>query len=129
MDFFFSSRRRHTICALVTGVQTCALPISSIPARAAAPRTPGCSMTEGGGDAVARGIQPLLDRPPHRTRGFHRPADRGGASVRPPAVHRNAERLDQRNAGLGLEIGRAHVGTPVTHAHLVCRLVLEKTKT
>src|SRR3546814_652554 len=25
--FFFSSRRRHTICALVTGVQTCALPI------------------------------------------------------------------------------------------------------
>src|SRR3546814_7791401 len=26
--FFFSSRRRHTSCALVTGVQTCALPIS-----------------------------------------------------------------------------------------------------
>src|SRR3546814_1710193 len=30
---FFSSRRRHTRCALVTGVQTCALPIS-------APRAP-----------------------------------------------------------------------------------------
>src|SRR3546814_1998513 len=28
--FFFSSRRRHTRCALVTGVQTCALPISTI---------------------------------------------------------------------------------------------------
>src|SRR3546814_4073326 len=27
--FFVSSRRRHTSCALVTGVQTCALPISS----------------------------------------------------------------------------------------------------
>src|SRR3546814_13265974 len=27
MFFFFSSRRRHTSCALVTGVQTCALPI------------------------------------------------------------------------------------------------------
>src|SRR3546814_15979485 len=26
-EFFFSSRRRHTRCALVTGVQTCALPI------------------------------------------------------------------------------------------------------
>src|SRR3546814_8458783 len=26
--FFFSSRRRHTRCSLVTGVQTCALPIS-----------------------------------------------------------------------------------------------------
>src|SRR3546814_3523545 len=31
--FFFSSRRRHTRCALVTGVQTCALPICSIDAR------------------------------------------------------------------------------------------------
>src|SRR3546814_5824904 len=28
--FFFSSRRRHTRCALVTGVQTCALPISQV---------------------------------------------------------------------------------------------------
>src|SRR3546814_8947160 len=28
-SFFFSSRRRHTRCALGTGVQTCALPISS----------------------------------------------------------------------------------------------------
>src|SRR3546814_357108 len=27
---FFSSRRRHTRCALVTGVQTCALPISTV---------------------------------------------------------------------------------------------------
>src|SRR3546814_17678295 len=26
--FFFASRRRHTRCALVTGVQTCALPIA-----------------------------------------------------------------------------------------------------
>src|SRR3546814_6348974 len=30
--FFFSSRRRHTRCALVTGVQTCALPIYQIKA-------------------------------------------------------------------------------------------------
>src|SRR3546814_10683912 len=29
--FFFSSRRRHTRCALVTGVQTCALPILFAP--------------------------------------------------------------------------------------------------
>src|SRR3546814_5257276 len=32
--FFFSSRRRHTRCALVTGVQTCALPILAIQAKA-----------------------------------------------------------------------------------------------
>src|SRR3546814_15976501 len=30
MFFFFSSRRRHTRCALVTGVQTCALPIYEV---------------------------------------------------------------------------------------------------
>src|SRR3546814_6473927 len=29
VGFVFSSRRRHTRCALVTGVQTCALPISA----------------------------------------------------------------------------------------------------
>src|SRR3546814_9563682 len=34
--FLFSSRRRHTSCALVTGVQTCALPISG-----------GCSVRKG----------------------------------------------------------------------------------
>src|SRR3546814_16628401 len=33
MFFFFSSRRRHTRCALVTGVQTCALPIFAIAVR------------------------------------------------------------------------------------------------
>src|SRR3546814_14704584 len=33
---FFSSRRRHTSCALVTGVQTCALPISDDDRRVAA---------------------------------------------------------------------------------------------
>src|SRR3546814_1755751 len=33
-DFFCSSRRRHTRCALVTGVQTCALPISAVAAAA-----------------------------------------------------------------------------------------------
>src|SRR3546814_17882417 len=37
--FFFSSRRRHTRCALVTGVQTCALPISAKVAAAASIRS------------------------------------------------------------------------------------------
>ena len=31
--FFFSSRRRHTRSGRVTGVQTCALPISLLPLR------------------------------------------------------------------------------------------------
>src|SRR3546814_20117083 len=40
--FFFSSRRRHTRCALVTGVQTCALPISQAagPSRLRKPPSP-----------------------------------------------------------------------------------------
>src|SRR3546814_5009668 len=37
--FFFSSRRRHTSCALVTGVQTCALPI--LPAQGEPPSAAG----------------------------------------------------------------------------------------
>src|SRR3546814_17998896 len=39
--FFFSSRRRHTRCALVTGVQTCALPISKYSMGTAARMGPG----------------------------------------------------------------------------------------
>src|SRR3546814_8547125 len=34
MFVFFSSRRRHTRCALVTGVQTCALPILQLASKA-----------------------------------------------------------------------------------------------
>src|SRR3546814_4483544 len=58
--FFFSSRRRHTRCALVTGVQTCALPIS------AAHPDPACRLRaarDGGLAPVARrqGQAPLDD--------------------------------------------------------------------
>src|SRR3546814_4113943 len=38
--FFFSSRRRHTRCALVTGVQTCALPICRLSRVVTAPLFP-----------------------------------------------------------------------------------------
>src|SRR3546814_9224904 len=42
--FFFSSRRRHTRCALVTGVQTCALPISvRTPSPASSKESPSMS--------------------------------------------------------------------------------------
>src|SRR3546814_1419181 len=41
---FFSSRRRHTRCALVTGVQTCALPICLGASRH--PRCPGFPMRD-----------------------------------------------------------------------------------
>src|SRR3546814_17779336 len=53
MCFFFSSRRRHTRCALVTGVQTCSLPIFSA---YAAPLWP----LEAGADTFAGQIPTIL---------------------------------------------------------------------
>src|SRR3546814_1287625 len=51
--FVFSSRRRHTRCALVTGVQTCALPIS--PVRAF------CSTQGAGAVCHRRQFMPVLE--------------------------------------------------------------------
>src|SRR3546814_6631471 len=50
--FFFSSRRRHTRCALVTGVQTCALPISVrfLDAQFLQPAEGAAPLGQGGGD-------------------------------------------------------------------------------
>src|SRR3546814_1407500 len=62
--FFFSSRRRHTRCALVTGVQTCALPISvqgfrALFRRAASARTSSSSAVWAGtaGAAISKAIR------------------------------------------------------------------------
>src|SRR3546814_5971812 len=44
----------------------------------------------------------------------------GGRPHRDDGRHAAAQRLDRK------QIGRAHVCTPVTNAHLVCRLPLEK---
>src|SRR3546814_8937291 len=75
--FFFSSRRRHTRCALVTGVQTCALPI----------------FTEGAGRKLQfSGSNCTLD--------VYFYAPRAGAN--PVATHVDARTPDGRN-----EIGRA----------------------
>src|SRR3546814_12970239 len=50
---FFSSRRRHTRCALVTGVQTCALPISP-------PYQPLFDWAEGRADQPTAGNTPVF---------------------------------------------------------------------
>src|SRR3546814_4388400 len=50
--FFFASRRRHTRCALVTGVQTCALPISAVMDASALSRFVGEQID----DARAQGV-------------------------------------------------------------------------
>src|SRR3546814_8210891 len=48
--FFFSSRRRHTRCALVTGVQTCALPILRKGVYEASRNIYAAHVTRAGGD-------------------------------------------------------------------------------
>src|SRR3546814_6471768 len=82
--FFFSSRRRHTSCALVTGVQTCALPISpghTVPDR---PRS-------------RRRVRARVRVPGHRTPRAQRRAVRRDP---PGADAGRARRADRRGFGL-----------------------------
>src|SRR3546814_6110336 len=59
--FFFSSRRRHTRCALVTGVQTCALPISLVAAIRTIRKARGLSQ-EAFSDVSSRTYMSSLER-------------------------------------------------------------------
>src|SRR3546814_5817525 len=59
--FFFSSRRRHTRCALVTGVQTCALPISLAKALKTVRKARGLSQ-EAFSDVSSRTYMSTLER-------------------------------------------------------------------
>src|SRR3546814_17609584 len=88
--FFFSSRRRHTRCALVTGVQTCALPICLVPALGPGDcadlsedgrRTPGAATPSRHDPALAERSRR------HRRRHLHADFYRGRARDRgcPPA--------------------------------------------
>src|SRR3546814_10569736 len=73
--FFFSSRRRHTRCALVTGVQTCALPILNVAAAARVELDPVAVSPDAGPGreicgaiTLAIGVVPEIDR--HRRTGI-----------------------------------------------------------
>src|SRR3546814_6114207 len=106
--FFFSSSRRHTRCALVTGVQTCALPISA-PLEEAL-RTIAAQAEK---RAVRRVLTDVHARVLEGFRLSDAMARQGNAF---PPLYR---------AMVAAEIGRAHVCTTVTNAHIVCRLLLE----
>src|SRR3546814_6600002 len=87
-SFFFSSRRLHTSCALVTGVQTCALPISHQPASGAG----AADHRPGGRDHARFHFDRLgMARPP-------RPPDRHGG----PSPHGGGGRKT------GKTVGRRH---------------------
>src|SRR3546814_7115946 len=90
--FFFSSRRRHTRCALVTGVQTCALPISRRSSRWR-PSNHGGAGNPPPAEAVHisenRAISAECGRLADGVRGpdarTHRPVTGEEAALRPPA--------------------------------------------
>src|SRR3546814_2769489 len=94
--FFFSSRRRHTRCALVTGVQTCALPIyrsAEIVGVGLDLQRPRGSRHDLGLDAVAGGIGERFVTAREAEAELA-----SGVAAASPAHQR-----------IGLEIGRAHV--------------------
>src|SRR3546814_11387378 len=93
--FFFSSRRRHTRCALVTGVQTCALPIFKLWPSAEHP-----DAVEREGDEW-RHEQHRDQRPPPRP-GEDRVV---GQSPDPEGVHRVADQRDEEEAPARLRRG------------------------
>src|SRR3546814_19660574 len=112
--FFFSSRRRHTRCALVTGVQTCALPISlrSVPNRSvsdAAPATQKHLHARRRRSAVVlrrRPVRTLRRRPGQGSGNLVRPGRSAGIGRRgPPLAQRDVSVADERASNLAF--GRA----------------------
>src|SRR3546814_65821 len=77
--FFFSSRRRHTRCALVTGVQTCALPIL--------PKNVNPQSSDGGEFLVSLLIRPFFDLCKQRKLLYKNPALTEECSLRRAALY------------------------------------------
>src|SRR3546814_18476967 len=108
MIFFFSSRRRHTRCALVTGVQTCALPISRIFVEGQQLFPAGFALEiahRDDGDEKSRGLDTLADaRPPIRA-----PSD--GVPVYEYLELAASCRVDRKSGGEGKRVaGRVDLG-------------------
>src|SRR3546814_4234726 len=137
--FFFASRRRHTRCALVTGVQTCALPIS---AKGGVQPIIGCQLAIAREDEArtANGVEPdqlvVLVQSEAGYRNLLHLVSKSYIEMEPglPPQLRLGD-FEGRTDGLialsggvaglpGRQIGRAHVRTPVTNAQLVCRLLI-----
>src|SRR3546814_5081942 len=125
MCFFFSSRRRHTRCALVTGVQTCALPARNA---ASPPRRP--STPRGGERHSDDGGRIGGSRPPESgVRISGRELSAADSLRRRPCPHLGfvAPELSVADAAVRRRrplIGRSNVRTPVTNAQIVYRLLL-----
>src|SRR3546814_4896643 len=143
MCFFFSSRRRHTRCALVTGVQTCALPIytnttpTPAPQRAGQPvdpiKTAGhiaaarVAAITSNQEGVHRNMEAMTEdlRRAMKLPDAGRPIDpeAARAAIRTMQGVRSVAWLDRSNLLVrvtGAELERAPVRTPVTNAQPDC---------
>src|SRR3546814_1021892 len=104
--FVLSRRRRHTRCALVTGVQTCALPISDVPC-----------------------LCETLDEQDRKAADDQCPGDDDGVFEHYFDIVAEGEAEDHRRKKGEQQVDRKSTRlNPVTNAHLVCRLLLEKKK-
>src|SRR3546814_13389764 len=101
MFFFFSSRRRHTRCALVTGVQTCALPIFLNLCREFTRRHPLQRTNLLSRRLVAAGMQALKQWPRERG-GLAGTGLRGGEQIVALEDFRDRLGLDRRWFGVTL---------------------------
>src|SRR3546814_16714490 len=122
MCFFFSSRRRHTRCALVTGVQSCALPISLIALNLVQGGLGISAFIGIGGDPIigttTRDAVEALDKDA-RTKGIVLVGEIGGAmeeeaaeyasGMKKPVVAFIAGAASPPGKKMGHEIGRASV--------------------
>src|SRR3546814_1500904 len=89
--FFFSSKRRHTRCALVTGVQTCALPIYDVEPAGRADRPLPAGVRQP--DRRDRALPLARPRRPHADHRHPARPPRGaaGPASHPPRCHRRRE--------------------------------------
>src|SRR3546814_6572362 len=90
--FFFSSRRRHTRCALVTGVQTCALPISCR-RRCRHPGAPAAGGRPGPPESAGRDQR--RNAPPRRAHELCRSGDSASACGGEHIHHRSEEHTSE----------------------------------
>src|SRR3546814_1896810 len=123
--FFFSSRRRHTWGALVTGVQTCALPICSglsplgpLACNTMAPDEGNMYLLgkEGSPELKDRFLKPMVEGRVRSAFFMAEPADEGGAGSDPSMMQTTCRPdgnhwiINGRKTFItGSQIGRAHV--------------------
>src|SRR3546814_12718314 len=120
--FFFSIRRLHTSCALVTGVQTCALPIWAIKQKALgrsnskAPERRGIFQRQFDpfDQLVARGVEAADVAPARLGRLHHHPAHRPRLEAFQRVVEVLARGSEERRVGTACVSTCRYRGRPST---------------